>query len=239
MAKLTSGWIDNTKIRNRLYDFNQSVRKVYNCYRYIGPDSNGRALILPLTPNSIKSRPLYNNTFFLRYDEHFPFLNNCAIDDDNLNNALKKKAYEYEKHEDGNWLIKDDENQFKVSLALKEDQIVDCSNYPAFEAFDSMMNDGKNYLGQYVLTAEDINNLVDYKVLTKEIATDNGVPVEFVMAKEIFPVIGKADLIKIHTARANITEDEGKDKIYRICIQCDSEAGWSLFMLNYIYGMDN
>ena len=191
---MSSNWLEVPKIRKKIQGLNRMIGSVYTEYRCID------GLIIPLVMDNIKSRPLFNNSFFTSSDEDCiksPFMDKCAVDQDNLNKALqpKVKCYKYENREDGNYLVNKSEDEFKIGVKLENSDIQDSFNYSAIKSFKNL--DNLEPIDVYDLTEEDFDKIISYNVLNKVIGSYGGIDVNLIMIKELFPLVKKADSISI------------------------------------------
>ena len=219
MTKDTSEWIDNSKVRKELYDFNQAVKSVYTQFRYSG------GITVPLTMSSISTRPLFDKSFFVRRGTHFSFLENCAVDVIELNNALKDKATKYERKNGINFLS--GKNRYEIGREMSDSQIQDISNNPGLKEF-KFIHDIEP-INVYHLTEEDIENITEYRVTDRVIARCGDDDVNMIMAKEIFPMVKKTNSISITTYYI-----EGLPKgVYEILI-CSDAPTWKFLSMHKI-----
>lgn len=189
--KEQSDWLDNSKLRKPLYEFNQAIKQVYTDYRYINK------MVIPLCMDSIKNQTLFKRSLFYWSGKEWDFLTDCAVDPESLNKALNTKGYDYHK-EDGNHYLTSQKtgDEYLVSTDLTKEQINDSGSYLGITALKNI-HDSRKLINTYVLTQEDIEELLKYKSLERVIAVDNDVEVKMIMLKEIFPMIKKTNNIKI------------------------------------------
>lgn len=191
---MSSNWLEVPKIRKKIQDFNRMIGQVYTEYRCID------GLIIPLVMDNIKSRPLFDNSFFTSSDENCiesPFINKCVVDSDSFNKALqpKVKAYTFEDREDGHYLVNKNEDEFKIGVKLKDEDIQDSFNYIALKKFKQL--DDLEPIDVYNLTEEDMNQIKSYNVINRTIGSYEGKDVNLIMLKELFPLVKKAESISI------------------------------------------
>lgn len=222
MAKNTSEWIDNPKVRKELYDFNQAIKSVYTQFRYCG------GIVVPLTMDSISTRPLFNESFFIRHGKHFDFLENSAVDVDELNNALKDKATNYEEKNGINYLC--GKNRFEIGRKMSESQILDIKNYRGLKAFEFYYD--IEPLGFYKLTEQDFEDIIEYRVTDKVIAhsyDEKPIDINMIMAKEIFPMVKRTNDISITTYYI-----EGLPKGVYVILICSKAETWEFYSFHKI-----
>ena len=195
--KNTSTWIDNSKIRKELYDFNQSVKGVYDCYRYLES-----GIVIPHGMSNLKNSQLFSRSLFIRKADDFGFLKNTVVNPTNLNVALKNKMYSL-KSESGNHSLSNDSDSLVVSVDLPEKDISDSANYRAIKFFTD--NKVENYPYQYTLTDDDRKRMIEYQVVTLILGHDDEIDsdVKLITTKELFPIIKKANSISIFTTLAS------------------------------------
>ena len=103
--KVIDTWLTNSKMRNKIYDFNQAVKKVYELYRI----TNGIAM--PATHEMLKSGLLFAKSLFtIEIPEGYDFLKDVVINPDNLNLAMKNKCTVYER-KDNRHILKNPDKQ--------------------------------------------------------------------------------------------------------------------------------
>ena len=220
--------LSNKQYRTDLYDLNQLIKKIFNGYRYI--NQNGYNIILPLTMNSVKSRPIYDNSFFIYRNNIYNFLDNSAIDGEVLNNALKDKADSVIIENDK--IIFEKKEKYNIGKKLTDIEISDSFKHPGFMLYMNVNED--KYISQYKLTNKDIRSLLNYEVLLNIIGYDGRIEIELVMTKEIFPFIKKASdtYIDIYKYNANT-----KEKIYELIITSKYNNIWLFINTIYIYAL--
>jgi hypothetical protein len=228
MKKQVSTWIDNTKVRNEIYSFNQAVKQVYNGYRFT---SDG--IVIPSSVEAIKSPQVFNKSLFVhfKYANPFPFLEDSVIYPEELNKALKDKCTDYSIRDGVHYLSgtnkAGDKLEYATGAPMTEFQKEDTSNYRGLAEFHKLTR--MNAVLEYSLDGEDISTLLEYKVLDKDIGMYKKKPVHIIVSKEIFPVIKKADCINISVYDYN----EVPDGVYEILIS-SCAATWSFYSIHYI-----
>ena len=191
---MSSSWLEVPKVRKKVQDFNRMIGQVYTEYRCID------GLIIPLVMDNIKSRPLFDNSFFTSVDESCiepPFINKCVVDSDNFNKALqpKVKCYTFEDRKDGNYLVNKNDEEFKIGLKLRDEDIQDSFNYTALKTFKQL--EYLDPINIYNLTEGDMNEIASYNVINRLIGSYRGRDVNLIMLKELFPLVKKAESISI------------------------------------------
>jgi hypothetical protein len=218
--KVVSDWIDNTKLRKPLYDFNQAVKLVYTDYRFID------GLVIPLWMKTIKTPVLFKKSMFYWHGTKWKFIENGAVDAEALNKALKNKGYDFREEGDKRILkSQKDGEEYVVSIKLTQAQIEDSGYYPGLSEVNSALKE--EHIGVYELTEEDIANLLDYQSVDKIIANDDGIDVKLIMLKENFPMLKKADKIAIFVNKTKL------DGVYRIVIKSSTD-NWSFMSVHDI-----
>ena len=205
-----SNWIDNPKIRKELYDFNQAVKQVYELYRY----SDG--IVTPITLNAVKNKQLFTNSVFFRTASHFDFINNCAVNPVELNNALKDKCYNMNFNED-TW--KFSLGKYQVSVLMHPDQISDMRKFPGLVSFTNFMDN--DIVAMYSLTDEDINRLLNYDVMTLTVGSYKGRDIKLIVTKELFPVIKK-----VHTITMTFYPNKELEDVFNFTVKSCADT-WS------------
>jgi hypothetical protein len=220
-VKNDSNWLDNSKIRNELSAFNMAVKNVYTHFR------SDEGLIIPLTMDCIRVRPVFDKSFFMRTGgTHFEFLDKTGVDCEELNIALKTKAYDYKKKDDKHYLCKDD-SEHMISVDMKPNQLEDMKHYKGLLEYRELVKNTP--VGSYELTLEDIGLLSLYHVVTRDIAEYKGIKVHLIMTKELFPMLKRVNSIIIDTYKT-----EGlPENIYAILIRSDAKT-WSFNSIHKI-----
>ena len=211
--KVQSDWLDNSKLRKPLYEFNQAIKQVYTEYRFLD------SLVIPLFMNSIKNKTLFKKSLFHWRGKKWDFLNNCAVDPEGLNKALKNKGYLYREDGTEKYLksLKDGEEYF-ISTELSEKQIEDSGSYIGMTELRRIREN--EAIGGYILSPKDIKALIEYQSIERIIANDDGIDVKMIMLKEVFPMIKKADTINITVYKTEL------ENVYDIVIESITE-NWS------------
>jgi hypothetical protein len=218
--KVQSDWLDNSKLRKPLYEFNQAVKLVYTEYRFID------GLVIPLCMKSIKNPTLFKKSIFHWRGKIWEFLNNCAIDPEGLNKALKNKGYIHRVDETEHYLrsTKDDEEYF-ISTELSDVQIEDSGSYIGMTELIRVR--ANECIGSYVLSDKDVKMLLEYQSLERVVALDGDVEVKMIMLKEIFPMLKKASDITVSVYQTSM------DNVYDIVIESVSEY-WTFTSIHSI-----
>ena len=182
------------KVRKKIQDFNRMIKQVYTEYRCV----NG--LIIPLVMDNIKSRPLFDKSFFTSKDEDFikcPFINECAVDSDNFNKAMqpKVKCFTFKEKDESNYLTNDNGDEILIGMKLKESDIKDSFNYMALDSFHKLKE--LDPVDMYTLSEYDKKAISEYDILDKIIGRYGNMDVNLIMAKELFPLVKKADTITV------------------------------------------
>lgn len=219
--------LSNAKTRTKLYDLNQLIRKVFNGYRYIKLNSN---IILPLTMDSVKSRPIYDNAFFIYKEDIFDFLDNTAINGDILNSALKDKADDI--IVENNNIILEKKERYNIGSKLNDFQMNDSLKHKGLVLYNSL--EDSDFISNYILSDMDIESILNYNVLLNIIGYDDKIPIEFVMTKEIFPFIKKATNTTISIYHYN---NKTKEYIYKLLINSKYESLWEFINIIHIYAL--
>lgn len=219
--------LSNAKNRTKLYDLNQLIRKVFNGYRYIKLNSN---IILPLTMDSVRSRPIYDNAFFIYKEDIFDFLDNTAINGDILNRALKDKADDIIIA--NNNIILEKKERYNIGSKLNEFQMNDSLKHKGLVLYNSL--EDSDFISNYILSDIDIESILNYNVLLNIIGYDDKIPIELVMTKEIFPFIKKATSTTISIYHYN---NKTKEHIYKLLINSKYESLWEFINIIHIYAL--
>ena len=220
-SKNDSNWLDNTKVRTELYNFVQAIKSVYSHFRY------DDGITIPLTMECIKSRPLFDNSFFIRTGgTHFDMLQKAAVDADELNVAIKTKAFEYKKIGNKHLLCKEG-TEHVISVDMNEDQLDDMKNYKALLEYRSLRD--IEPIGSYTLDLEDIGLLSLYHVVTRDIAKDGNKVIPLIMTKELFPMLKRAEAIIIDVYKT----DDLPNNIYEIVIRSQTKT-WTFNSIHKI-----
>ena len=220
-SKNDSTWLDNIKIRTEIYNFNMAVKNVYSNFR------SDKGIIIPLTMDCVKSRPLFDKSFFIRNGgANFDFMNSTGVDCEELNIALKTKAFEYSKKGKEHYLSKEDSKHL-ISVDMSDEQIDEMTKYEGLLEFESLKE--IKPIGSYTINLEDIGLLSLYHVITRDIAKDGNVKVPLIMTKELFPMLKRVDSIVIETYKL----PDLPKSIYQILIRSEAKS-WVFYSLHKI-----
>ena len=221
-------WIDNSKVRNEIYAFNQAVKQVYEGYRFI---SDG--IVIPSSPEAIKAPNIFSKSVFFhsKYEVPFPFLEDSVIYPEELNKALKDKCTEYSIKDGIHYLSGTNKKgkvlEYTTGAPLTEFQKNDSPNFKGLIEFYNLSSI-EPFL-TYTLTDEDIEDLLAYKVLEKDIGEYEGKPVHIIVSKELFPVIKKVDMISI----AVYMYEGLPPNVYEILIKSTAPT-WNFYSMHYL-----
>ena len=220
-------YLNDSKNRTFLYDLNQAIKKIFTGYRFIHKEKTD--IILPLTMESVKSRPLYDNAFFINNENIDNFIYNSAINGDELNRALKEKAVDVTIDSD---IVIEKEEKYIIGQKLTEVQIEDSLKHKGLNLYLNI--EENKYIGSYKLTDIDIEELLNYNVLLNTIEYDNKVPIDLVMTKELFPFVKKASSIVIRIYKYNMNT---KENIYRLLLESNFHDKWIFYNTIHIYSL--
>ena len=228
MAKNTSTWIDNSKVRNEIYSFNQAVKQVYDGYRFT---SDG--IIVPSSVEAIKAPTVFDKSIFFhsKYETPFPFLEESVIYPDELNKALKDKCTEYSIMNGKHYLKGNDKSGkeliYETGAPMTDFQKKDTPNYKGLLEFYKLSD--IEPISTYTLTDDDTEKILAYEVLEKDIGEYEGNPIHIIVSKELFPVIKKVDMISICV----YIYDGLPPNIYEISIKSIAPT-WNFYSMHYI-----
>lgn len=225
--KVVSTWIDNSKLRKEIYDFNQAAKSVFYGYKYID------GIAIPIDINAIRNPTLFSNAFFVRPDEtQWEFINNCAVDPESLNTALKTKSYTHEYLNGVHYLHREGEDKkawCRVGNRLTDDDLIESlANHKGLKNFKTL--DSTDPVGTYKLSSEMREKIIGYQMFDDIIANDGGINVNLLIGKEIFPMIKRTEDISITTYRHETKCAEG---IYTILIRSVLPT-WTFYSIHAI-----
>lgn len=221
--KVVSDYIDNTKVRLELYNFNQAVKQVFSYYRCL---ENG--IVVPTETSVIRNMPLMSKSFFIRNAKIFDFMKNAAISTVNLNLALKTKCYTYEFREPNrNMLIGPDDKEVEVSIQMTQSQIDDVENHKGLKYFRDFAD--KEPLAMYELSLDDISELADNAILTRIIGDVGEDRIHIIMTRDLIPMVKRC-----HPITIRVYAEEGlPPHIYPIMIVSESQT-WTFYTIQHI-----
>ena len=209
------------KIRNRVKSMNMAIRSVYNNYRVF--KFGDEKYIIPNSLDDIKSRPLFDTSYFKYYGEGVDYLENTIVDSSSLNEALKSRYDESLIIKSG-YFLRSKEGSFKVSEKMDESRIQSSYQMPSIGKIQSVQK--SDFMVSYRLSAETTQKLISYKVIEMRVfELDDRLPL--ILAKEIFPMIKKASEIKIYLY---ITE---RRDIFKIIIESKAED-WTFYSMHHV-----
>lgn len=223
MVKVQSDWIDNTKLRKSIYNFNQAVKSVYEAYRLVD------GLAVPLMMDAIKAPTLFKKSLFIWQGKRWDFINNGAVDPEELNKALNNKGYEFKTDGKQRILISEkDGTKYNVSIELTPEQVNDIANYPGMEEIHALKNEEPVF--HFDIDELEAIDIIDGKSIEKEIETTEDNIVKFILLKELFPMIKRASRIDIFGYK---TDDPN---IYKVLIVSKSkeDSDWEFDSVHYI-----
>jgi hypothetical protein len=226
--KIITNDLTNSKVRKELYDFNQAIKSVYNGYRIMDN------IATPMSMAAIKSRPLFDKSFFVHkpYEEPFTFFDKSIVYPEELNKALKDKCTEYDFDDMYHHLIgkdkKGDTLDYIVSIPMTDFQIEDSANYGGLNTFRELYHSDK-CIAEYIISGKDSEELLDYEVIDRVIGQYKGEDIRLIASKELFPMIKRVDEIVIFVYR-NKSLPKG---VYEIIVKSTAEA-WTFYSIHHI-----
>ncbi len=209
------------KRRNAIYDLNQVVKNMYDCY--ISVDG----YIFPPYAETVKRSTYVKSLIHHKFDEEF--MQCTVLDIDSLSKALKGICMTQTLTDDNEFKLSNEKKElaFNIGKFIDGDAYVAMNNY---EPRRMIMNDMKdiesNTNGWFTkeIPEDVLCNLIDYKI--EEFALAPGIHI--VLTKELLPAIKKADTVLVHYR----IMDE-KYEIYEVILHSLTE-NWDIYTKHYI-----